>query len=52
MLRLDRIADVLVLVARDVGCARVAQRKERRNIPAVLFASKVCPDKPTNVFGE
>jgi len=52
MLGFDRIADVRLLVACDVGTARIAQREERGYISAALLASEVCADEPTKVFGQ
>lgn len=52
MKRVDRLADVLVLVPGDVRTAAVPQRQDCRDIPSGRIPAEVVPHEATQVLGQ
>lgn len=50
MPRLDGIPDVLMLMPRDVGPARVAKPKDRRNVRATRLIPEICANQTAKVL--
>lgn len=52
MERIDRLADVCVLVSCDVAATTVAQRQDGRHVTRRLVIPEVPPDESAHVFGQ